>query len=157
MNKIFIGIITISIMFAACNPQKENIKVAQWDVYEITLNGPSSGKPFMEVELSARFKNGEETIHVPGFYDGNGIYRIRFSPVGQGKWTYETESNVAELSDHEGKFQCIPPAGNNHGPVKIINTFYLQYADGSPYYAVGTTAYQWTSVKQKIQENLSIK
>jgi hypothetical protein len=34
----------------------------------------------------------------------------------------------------------------------VVNTHYLEYADGSPFYAVGTTAYQWTSVKQSVQE-----
>jgi hypothetical protein len=36
--------------------------------------------------------------------------------------------------------------------VQTVNTHYLQYADGSPFYAVGTTAYQWTSVDQGIQQ-----
>ena len=135
--------------FAACNEQKEEVE--QWDVFEIMLNGPSAGTPFMDVELSAVFKSGDESILVPGFYDGKGIYRIRFSPPSQGDWTYQTESNIGELSNKKGKFHCVPLGGKNHGPLKIVNTFYLQFADGTPYYAVGTTAYQWTSVKQKIQ------
>jgi len=149
MNRIVFGLIIIISCFAGCNQQK--VAVQQWDVYEIILDGPSSGSPFMDVELSAEFKNSEESIRVPGFYDGKGIYRIRFSPHSQGDWTYQTESNITELSNKKGKFNCIPPSGQNHGPIKIINTFYLQYADGTPYYAIGTTAYQWTSVKQKIQ------
>jgi len=149
MNKLVIGLMIITSCFAGCNQQIEQIE--QWDVYEAVLNGPSSGTPFTDVELSAVFKSGDESIRVPGCYDGNDIYRIRFSPHSQGDWTYQTESNTAELSNKKGKFHCIPPSGQNHGPLKIVNTFYLQYADGTPYYAVGTTAYQWTSVKQKIQ------
>ncbi|NNE76164.1 MAG: DUF4038 domain-containing protein, partial [Pricia sp.] len=91
-------------------------------------------------------------VKVPGFYDGNGNFRIRFSPNEQGEWYYKTTSNLDELSDKEGKFNCVPPMGNNHGPLKIVNTYYLQYEDDTPFYAVGTTAYQWTSVKQSIQE-----
>jgi hypothetical protein len=63
-----------------------------------------------------------------------------------------TQSNQEQLNDKDGSFQCVDPTGNNHGPVKIVNTHYLEYADGSPFYSVGTTAYQWTSVKQSIQE-----
>ena len=147
---LFVCII-ITAFFAGCNQQNEEISIEQWDVYEITLNGPASGNPFMEVDLTAVFENQEESITVPGFYDENGTYRIRFSPPTQGNWTYQTESNVAELSGKKGEFQCVPPTGENHGPVKIVNTFYLEYADGTPYYAVGTTAYQWTSVKQSVQ------
>ena len=149
MNRLIIGLIIITSCLAGCSLQKEEVE--QWDVFEVVLNGPSSGTPYMDVELSAVFKNREESIQVPGFYDGNGIYRIRFSPHSQGDWTYQTESNITELSNNKGKFHCLPTSGKNHGPVKIVNTFYLQYADGTPYYAVGTTAYQWTSVKQKIQ------
>ncbi len=149
MNKLVVVLMIITSCFAACDQQIEQVE--QWGVFEVVLNGPSTGTPFMDVELSAEFTDGEESIRVPGFYDGSGIYRIRFSPPGQGDWAYQTESNIAELSEKKGKFHCIPPSGKNHGPLKIVNTFYLQYADGTPYYAVGTTAYQWTSVKQKIQ------
>lgn len=149
MNKLVIVLMIITSCFAACDQQIEQVE--QWDIYEVILNGPSTGTPFMDVELSAVFNCGDEIIKVPGFYDGSGIYRIRFSPDNTGDWSYQTESNVAELSNRKGKFQCVPPSGKNHGPMKIVNTFYLQYADGTPFYAVGTTAYQWTSVKQKIQ------
>jgi hypothetical protein len=140
------------LLFSGCSQNKEIQQVEQWGVFEIELSGPSSGNPYMEVELSAVFTNGNEKVHVPGFYDGNGIYRIRFSPAVQGKWNFQTTSNVAGLSKQNGNFKCVVPSRNNHGPVKTINTFYLQYADGSPFYSVGTTAYQWTSVKQSIQE-----
>ncbi|MBS0000202.1 MAG: DUF5060 domain-containing protein [Cyclobacteriaceae bacterium] len=151
MNRIIFILIVSAVLLAGCNQQNDGQRIEQWDVYEIMLEGPSSGNPYMEVELKAIFKNGDEKISVPGFYDGEGIYRIRFSPHGQGTWTYLTESNQAELSGKKGRFHCIPPTGDNHGPVKILNTYYLHYADGSPFYAVGTTAYQWTSVKQSVQ------
>ena len=135
-----------------CTSSVEVAQIEQWDIFEIELNGTSSGNPFEEVELNAVFKNTQDSITVPGFYDGNGIYHIRFSPPHQGDWSYLTESNQPELSGKTGKISCVPPSGTNHGPVKIVNTFYLEYADGTPYYAVGTTAYQWTSVKQSVQE-----
>jgi hypothetical protein len=149
--KLF-NVYIIVAFFAACTPQKEKVKVEQWNVFEIKLAGPSSGNPYMEVVLSADFSNNEITLRVPGFYDGNGSYCIRFSPDQTGTWTYQTESNVEELANKKGSFICITPTGNNHGPLQIVNTYYLQYADGTPYYGIGTTAYQWTSVKQSIQE-----
>lgn len=145
-------IITIvTAFFAGCSSQ-EGQETAQWDVYEVVLTGPSTGNPYMDVELSTVFRNGDERIEVPGFYDGEGTYRVRFSPGEQGTWTYETESNTPELSGQSGSFRCVPPGQGNHGPVKVVNTFYLEYEDSTPFYAVGTTAYQWTSVKQSIQE-----
>lgn len=142
----------VCVLFLACSYNKENIELEKWDVYEIKLNGPSSGNPYMEVELNAVFELNDSRITVPGFYDGNGMYRIRFSPDKQGEWTWKTNSNSEELTNKSGEFICTAPAGNNHGPLKIVNTFYLEYADETPFYSVGTTAYQWTSVKQSIQE-----
>ena len=124
----------------------------QWGFLEISLNGPSNGNPYMDNALDAKFTNGSRTITVPGFYEGNGIYKIRFSPDQPGRWIYVTSSNLKELNKQKGAFQCVEPTGNNHGPLRIVNTFYLEYSDGTPFYSVGTTAYQWTSVKQSIQE-----
>lgn len=143
---VFLGTI-----FLGCQQENKKTQVEQWEVYEIELKGPSSGNPFTEVELSAIFEKGEEKFTVPGFYEGEGIYRIRFSPGSKGNWVYRTQSNIEELSQLQGGFICVPASGNNHGPVRIVNIFYLEYADGSPFYSVGTTAYQWTSVKQNIQ------
>jgi hypothetical protein len=149
MNRTFFVLVAIVFLAGCGQPQEE---VQQWEVYEVTLNGPESGNPFMDVSLNAVFRHSDKSISVPGFYDGDGVYRLRFSPDVQGTWTYVTESNAAELSNKKGGFKCVAPSGANRGPVRIVNRHYLQYADGTPYYAVGTTAYQWTSVKQSIQE-----
>ena len=127
-------------------------KIERWGVHEIMLPGPATGNPYVEVTLDAEFTQGLHRVTVPGFYDGNGIYRIRFSPDRLGTWEFVTQCNVAELNGRHDAFECVPPTRINHGPLRIVNTYYLEYADGAPFYSVGTTAYQWTSVKQSIQE-----
>lgn len=144
--------LVISLWFFSSCQTREIQKVELWGVFEISLEGSSDGNSYMDNTLNAIFANGSETISVPGFYDGNGIYKIRFSPDELGPWKYITQSNLPELDKQKGSFKCIEPTGNNHGPLKIVNTYYLEYADGTPFYSVGTTAYQWTSVKQSIQE-----
>jgi len=127
-------------------------QIEQWDLFELDLQGRREGNPYLDVELSAVFRKGHREVRAPGFYDGQGRYVIRFSPDEQGEWAYRTESNAARLNGKAGRFMCTEPTGNNHGPVEIVNTYYLQYADGTPFYAVGTTCYQWTSVSQELQE-----
>ena len=39
--------------------------VEQWGIYEVTLNGPDTGNPFTEVELTAEFKQGDRTFEPP--------------------------------------------------------------------------------------------
>jgi len=41
-----------------------------WDVFEVSLKGPSSGNPFVDVDLSARFRQGDRVFTAEGFYDG---------------------------------------------------------------------------------------
>ena len=67
--------------------------VEQWARFEVSLDGPSAGNSFVDVKLSAEFSNGLERMRVDGFYDGGGVYRIRFMPTKLGPWSYVTESN----------------------------------------------------------------
>lgn len=129
----------------------KDIQVEKWDLFELELKGPDVGNPYLDVELSAVFRKGSRENRVAGFYDGQGRYIIRFSPDDEGQWTYQTQSNASGLSGKKGGFVCAKPTGHNHGPLKIVNTYYIEYADGTPFYPVGTTCYQWTSVDQDLQ------
>jgi hypothetical protein len=118
--------------------------VEQWSLFEVTLNGPSAGNPFHEVALSARFSLEHRSVEVAGFYDGDGVYRIRFMPDAPGTWTYTTESSAPALANKTGLFRCVSPAtANNHGPVLVTREFHFQYADGTPYFPFGTTTYAY--------------
>lgn len=116
----------------------------QWDIHEITLDGPSHGNPFLDVTFSARFTCGGTTVDVPGFYDGDGTYKVRFMPQHTGAWTWQSTSDTAALNGRIGAFDCVPPTGGNHGPVRVHNTYHFQYSDTTPYKPLGTTAYVWT-------------
>ena len=78
-------------------------------------------------------------MDVPGFYDGDGSYRVRFSPEKLGAWKYETASSAAELHGKTGEFTATPPGKGNHGPVRVHNAYHFAYADGTPFKQVGTT------------------
>lgn len=130
----------------------ETVEAEQWGLFEKSFEGPAEGNPFVEVELTAVFTQGEQNVKVCGFYDGDGIYRIRFSPPAQGQWTYETRSNRPELAGKTGSLQVTGPGKGNHGPVGVANTFHFAYADGTPYRQIGTTCYAWTHQDEKLQE-----
>ena len=46
--------------------------IPQWEVFELALNGSSSGNPFIDVQLTATFSLGHRTVTADGFYDGAG-------------------------------------------------------------------------------------
>jgi hypothetical protein len=124
----------------------------QWGIYELALKGPADGNPFMDVRVSATFTNGSLVHDVPGFYDGNGMYRVRFMPEATGEWHYETQSNQWQLTGKRGAFTAKPPASNSHGPVRVHNTYHFAYADGTPYRPFGTTIYNWLQAPDDWQE-----
>jgi hypothetical protein len=130
----------------------DTTSVAQWDYQEITLHGPSGGNPFVDVTISADFSSAGQTIHVPGFYDGNGNYLIRFMPPNQGSWHYQTQSNRPEMAGKTGDFQCSAPAANVHGPVRVANVYHFAYADGTPFVPIGTTCYGWIFAPQSLED-----
>lgn len=126
--------------------------VEQWGLYEISLKGPADGNPFVDVRLSAVFDSGGRRIEVPGFYDGDGVYRIRFMPETQGRWRYETSANRWELTGKAGTFTVTAPGTGNHGPVRVHNTYHFAYADGTPFRQVGTTIYNWIDTPEALQD-----
>ena len=71
--------------------------VERWDVFEIQLPGPSDGNPFVDVRFSAEFRHLHRRVVVEGFYDGGGVYHIRFMPDADGEWSYTTRANRKEL------------------------------------------------------------
>ncbi|TFW31039.1 DUF5060 domain-containing protein [Massilia horti] len=129
-----------------------NGPVEKWGTIEIELAGPSTGNPFMEVELSAVFRQGQRQLQATGFYDGDGKYKIRFMPDSVGVWQYETSSNRPILNGKRGSFTAVAPATGNHGPVRVRNTFHFGYEDGTPFWQVGTTSYAWAHQGEQLQQ-----
>lgn len=127
------------------------INTEHWNILELELSGPSAGNPFTDVQLSADFRLGHRIVTVDGFYDGDGTYRIRFSPDAVGEWSYITRSNRSELSGKTGSFCCTPATGANHGPVRADGV-YLRHADGTIHYSFGTTCYAWAHQGDELEE-----
>jgi hypothetical protein len=126
--------------------------VERWGVFDVNLDGPRESNPFMDVRLSCDFRQEHRVVQVDGFYNGDGAYKIRFSPDAEGQWTYTTRSNRRELDGRTGSFVCGRPRPGNHGPVSVRKTFHFGYADGTPYFPFGTTCYAWTHQPAELQQ-----
>ena len=125
--------------------------VEQWGRFELALPGPTNGNPFLDVSWSARFTSGTNSVEAPGFYDGDGIYRVRFMPETPGEWRYRTASSRPELNGRSGGFTVTSPGAQNHGPVQVAHTYHFAYADGTPYRELGTTCYVWLWQAEALQ------
>lgn len=132
-------------------------KVEQWDIFELEISGPIEGNPFHDVQLQAVFtlqEDGAEkkSVTVPGFYDGDGIYRIRFMPPQQGIWKFATSGSNACLDGVNGEFLCIAASEKNHGMVHTSDKYHFAFDDGSRYYPFGTTCYAWIHQGDELEE-----
>src|SRR5579871_2670056 len=104
---------------AAAGPMFAGSGVERWGLYEISLSGPASGNPFLEVRVGARFRFRNRVVEADGFYDGGGTYRIRFMPDEIGQWSYTTFSNSPALDGKSGSFVAVAPTAKNHGPARV--------------------------------------
>ncbi len=119
-------------------------RVEQWGVQEVVLHSQRTYQnPFTDVTIQARFRSQGKDVTAEGFYDGGQTWKIRFMPDTQGTWTFTTVSADADLNGKSGSFAVDKPSSGNHGPVVVRNQFHFAYADGSPYFLLGTTLYNW--------------
>lgn len=127
-------------------------KIEQWQRFEIAFQYTAKGNSFLDVNLTAVLKGKDTTYTVSGFYEGNNTFKIRFMPEKIGTWTYTTQSNIAELNNKKGSFECVKATNDNHGIVRVNDVYNFKYADGKQYYPVGTTAYAWNHMRKDVQE-----
>lgn len=126
--------------------------IEKWDFFEIELPGKSEGNPFVDYSISAVFEHEGNYVRTDGFYDGDGIYKVRFMPSEEGIYHYRIEGS---FSDHttQGSFRAVANTNpHNHGRVRVIDKSHLIYEDGTPYYSVGTTCYAWINQSMELQE-----
>ena len=144
---------TIILAVPAITESEANSKTVEcWGIFELAIRGPSGGNPFVDVQFSGEFRQNERVFRPEGFYDGNGIYRIRFMPDTPGVWSYVTRSNRSELHGKEGQFTCVKPSPGNRGPVHVHKKWYLAYADGTAYFQIGTTCYAWAHQGNEMEQ-----
>ena len=125
--------------------------VERWYIHEVALEGPRAGNPFLDVMFSATFSLDHRDVEVAGFYDGDGVYRVRFMPDTVGTWRYVTHSNASALDGVTGSFTCTPASEDNHGPVRVDGTYHFRYEDGTPHFSFGTTCYVWNHQGEQLE------
>lgn len=76
-------------------------------------------------------------------------------PSFEGKYEFSIQGNFSD-EVYQGEFYVTSPQKENHGPVRVANTYHFAYEDGTPYYPIGTTCYVWTwQCDERIVETLS--
>jgi len=106
--------------------------VEQWDIFELTLKGPTGGNPFVDVQLIAEFKQGTEVFKPDGFYDGNGIYKVRFLDK-------DGSIDKSIYATFLGMIEDAPDPGPLPGQIIVDpdHPEWLKYNGGGPFFMCG--------------------
>lgn len=112
--------------------------IARWEFIELSFTSAEVwANPFLQVALCADFTDGTgASLRVDGFYDGDGCWRIRFAPIREGEWRYETFSNDPNLNGQRGEFACTAPFSRGALTVNPAFPRWFSRADGEPQWVV---------------------
>jgi len=120
---------------------QNDLQITTWQPHDFEFKSPSSVSNPFALEFSADF-TGPDGRHltVPGFYDGNGIWKVRFSATKAGKWMLVTNAGLPDLDGR--KTQFIVTANKNktlHGGLAVDpnNPHHFIYQDGTHWFPVG--------------------
>lgn len=105
---------------------------------------------FLDVAVDATFIHESGLrIDIPGFWNGDNIWVVRFSPNKMGKWTYKISSNDETNSGlmKSGELLAVANEGSTEldrrGFIRISDNLRMfTYNDGHPFFWLGDTHWQ---------------
>lgn len=129
-----------------------NITVQAYKRCEITLYSTKKyANPFTDVNIDAVFTHSDgQVIKIPGFWNGNDEWKVRFSSEKSGVWNYTvtcTDESNTSLTD-SGKVEVSPCENpkteiEKHGYVRLEEgKRHMVYGDGTPFFYLADTHWQ---------------
>jgi hypothetical protein len=98
-----------------------DVNVPRWQPHDFAYVAKDiPGNPF-EVSLSAEVTGPQGIkLTVPGFYDGEGIWKVRVSPTVEGAWSIVTHCALSAVDKQQGSFVCVAnPSKDIHGGLRV--------------------------------------
>lgn len=106
-------------------------------------SGRAYENPFTDVLVDAEFvAPSGRTLTMPSFYDGEGRWRVRFSPDEPGHWTYRTITRPADPDlAGTGSFEVTPRRSSGFLRSTPGDAWGFRYESGEPVFLLGDTVY----------------
>ena len=115
------------------------IKVRRYDRHEIVLTTRENlANPYLDAQVGIEFTGpNAKPVVIPGFWDGGGTFRVRFTPTLPGRWTWRSLSKISDLSGQTGAFLCLNEEAGVKGFVNVQSdrrdTHHFSYSNGDPF------------------------
>jgi hypothetical protein len=120
------------------------VTIEQYHVHDFIFKAQVAGNPF-DVDLLGMFVGaGGIRLEIPGFYDGNNTWVVRFAPTRVGQWSMRTLSSAPALNGlTETAITATPntnPAIHGNLLVDPLHRHHFVYEDGTRYFLMGYEA-----------------
>ena len=116
------------------------VTIRQWEPYTPSFSsGAQHDNPFLAPFSATVTRPDGTSFEMPGFYDGNGTWKVRVGPGMRGHWTIKTHSADPELDGKDAAFECVGASSNQHGPVRVDpdHPHHFVHADGTRWFHLG--------------------
>jgi hypothetical protein len=126
--------------------------VQVWEKQELTFHAAkTAANPYTDVTMWVDLDGPGFHQRVYGFWDGGNTFRVRLVATAPGAWRWTSGSNPVDagLAGKQGTFTAVAWSDEElrahplrHGFLRATpNDHALQFADGTPFFAVGDTWY----------------
>lgn len=132
-----------------CQNDNKLVEVEQWTTHEILFESEKKyPNGYIDVDVWCQFVNDQgDSLLRPAFWDGNQVWKVRFTPPDFGKrWSWVSYASVDDsgLAGKTGRLHSIPYKANNkllkYGLLKMsAGKRNVMHADGTPFLVVGDT------------------
>ncbi|MEM7785901.1 MAG: DUF5060 domain-containing protein, partial [Planctomycetota bacterium] len=117
----------------------DDVTGTQWEMSEIEFNLESPVAQPFQVELQATFELDEkDSMTVPGFFNGDQQFLVRFTPPKPGAWSYKIESSHDPLNGRTGKLivETAPTGTTGAVEVEPKTKRRFQFQNGDDYFPI---------------------
>lgn len=126
-------------------PTQLSAQVPLYGRFEASFKAAGEFDPAFENQ-NVRFSGPSSAVEAPWFYDGDGVWKVRFLPSEEGRWTYRTPDDVddAGLRSRSGEFEVAAKFSmrRRQAPLRVAASgAYLETVQGAPWLWLGDTAW----------------
>ncbi len=120
MKNLFVA---LAIVVGAGHPAltADVVSVPRWTPHDFSFAADTTVANPFATELDVVIVGpGGTSFVLPGFFDGNGTWKVRVAPAVEGEWSLRTNSDIDALNGKTAVFTCVANHNpNNHGMLKV--------------------------------------
>jgi hypothetical protein len=142
MRLLTLVLLFMSALFAKGALKEDLLRIKKYDLHEFLVKFKAdAGNPFKDTGLTGKFiAPSGKVVLINGFYDGDGQWKLRFSPDETGTWSYEL-SGIHFNYTQSGKLSCIKSPSAGFIGINKENPYAFAYRSGLPFFPMGDTSY----------------